>query len=891
LSSSFSVTQSRSRVARVFLIALAFILARGEPARAKDEPPVRAIFGGGAGAGSALPLGAVFRLGGAPFTASYEYKTLTYSPDGKRLLSTHPGGAAIVWDAATGARVLTLLEDRTYVESATFLGNDRIVVAWGSRKVAAYAIATAQELHRFDASTGLSHVVSSPDATRVVSALGDIRLWDAATGKMLATYERPANHSMGGSGTRFEFVDNGRLLLIASTNGGAALVHAASLKAFATPLFPAQLRAGAAAVSPDGKVAALVRRKEPFGTFDVKTGAARPALNWNGKPPDNADYLSFSPDGRFLAALTSPQIRLYDIRGGRELPPLQSRQRHAKGLTWSPDTRVLIAHGARQVPEFWDLADPAAPKMLHGSDTIGTGVFTIGVSPDGREIAAGDNTGQLTRWDIQRGVMLARRPGVPGERGREEALHQLAYRPDGRLIEAVTYAGRFESLDRRTLAPSGVVKSPGAEAAREAFSPDFRLVAQATRDRAVRVWDRATGRQVHLFSAGPTKDSIGGVAFSGDGRRLAIAHGTSVRVYHLDKSRDPIAQFEARHSAPLGRTAFSPNGSTLAAGEQNGLWLWDLRSGQLRWNHRSTGWALSISYSPDGLMLAAPAETDVLLVDVPTGAVVAQLPGHTGTIYTVRFLPDGLRFVSGSQDASVIVWDLRRALAQVAGAPAVNHALKAQWAALGGEDVPAAYRAATALLQRPGDVLPRAREILRANEGTDRWARLIEELSSDDAKQRDRAHLDLERGGAPAAAAVREALRDPPEGEAGDRLASLARLFNVRPPDDEPPAARRPGGDESGRPEPDPVMEDAALRLRVRTVQLVGWIRAASSPGDAVAGDAEAILAAVAGGGRNDLAAAAARALLARPVPPPAEPAPATSATTPPATVPGGAAP
>jgi WD40 repeat protein len=862
----------------MLLIAAVIVAAMSETsAHGADERSVRAILG--SGAPSTLPHGAIFRLGGAPFTASFAYNSLEYSPNGKRLLSTHPGGAAIVWDANTGARALTLLEDFSYAASATFLGDDRILVSWGSRKVAAYEVATGRELHRFEAPTGLEVVASAPGGKRVVGAIGDIRLWDAATGKVIATYQRPTKFSMGGARTKFEFVDDGRLLLIATANGGAALVDAQNLKPIPTPLFPAQIRSWAAAISPDGNVAALSRRPEPFGTFDVRTGAARPPLKWDGKAPDNAEFLAYSPDGSFLAALKSPTIRLYDLRENREVPPLQSRQRHAKGLTWSPEGRVLIAYGARQVPEFWDLSDPKAPKALHGSDAVGTGIFTIAVSPDGREIATGDNTGQISRWDVMRGVILGRRQGVGGDGGRKEALHQLAYRPGGQLIEAVTYDGRFELLDRETFAPSAVVNSPGAEAAREAFSPDFKFVAQATRERGVRVWDRMTGRQLHVLPPTPSKDSVGGLAFSPDGRQLAIAQGTSVRLFQLDKARDPIAHFEAPHAAPLGRTAFSPNGTTIAAAEQNGVWLWDLRTAQLRWRHRSTGWALSLNYSPDGLMLAAPAETDVLVLDVPSGAVVAQLPGHEGTIYPVRFLPDGLRLVSGSQDDTVIVWDLCRALAPpgVGGRGQVEDAL---WAALGGEDVPAVYRAAAAMLQRANDVLPRAREILRADPRGDRWTRLIRSLSSDDVKERNRAHLELERGGTAAAAAVSEALRDPPQGEAGERLASLAKLFDVRAPQKAGPAVGGLSG-ERGAAMGDPAMQDRTSRLRLRTVQLLGWLRAvAPTPEHPTAREAETILAAAVGG--SDLSAAAAQAILARD--PLSRPLP--SAATQPATAP-----
>jgi hypothetical protein len=99
-----------------FCAVVTFVLMTapwGAEARGDDRPIIVKL----GDDGTAPPAGAIHRMGAMPFTASYAFNAMTYSPDGKRLLSTHPGGAVIVWDAATGRRVITIAEEGSYARS------------------------------------------------------------------------------------------------------------------------------------------------------------------------------------------------------------------------------------------------------------------------------------------------------------------------------------------------------------------------------------------------------------------------------------------------------------------------------------------------------------------------------------------------------------------------------------------------------------------------------------------------------------------------------------------------------------------------------------------------------------------------------------------------------
>jgi WD40 repeat protein len=186
-----------------------------------------------------------------------------------------------------------------------------------------------------------------------------------------------------------------------------------------------------------------------------------------------------------------------------------------------------------------------------------------------------------------------------------------------------------------------------------AFTVDGRLVS-AGDDGKVRIWDVATGRELHTLAG--HRSRVVGLAVSANGKRVATASwdGT-VRLWATDTGG------EIRSLAVGGGSmlcvAQSPDGHRVAGGDSGGqVTVWDAETGRvIRTLPGIEGSVQGVAFSPNGQFLAVIGGGATLRVWMPEqGTQILTLKGHAPS--AVAYTPDGRCVTTAGPDGTVRVW-------------------------------------------------------------------------------------------------------------------------------------------------------------------------------------------------------------------------------------------
>ena len=294
-------------------------------------------------------------------------------------------------------------------------------------------------------------------------------------------------------------------------------------------------------------------------------------------------------------------------------------------LAYRPDGKVLAAGGHGTV-SFIDVSSGEIRSTLSGQP--GT-VTALAYDRDGRWLAVASSRagtlGEVRLYAIPAAGSPPEGPRhvLPAHR---DAIHQVAWSPDGRLLATCGYDRLIKLWDVAAGKELRTLKDHSDAVYGLSFSPDGRWLASAAADRAVKVWEVATGKR--RYTLGEATDWLYAVAWSPDGRHLAAAGvDRSIRIWEVSPTGGKIVHSVFAHEGPITRLIFSRDGQILySLSEDRTAKAWDAaRMVERRVYERQPEALLALALRPDRKQVALGRYDGWLgLLDEANGKVQAE---------------------------------------------------------------------------------------------------------------------------------------------------------------------------------------------------------------------------------------------------------------------------
>jgi WD40 repeat protein len=467
---------------------------------------------------------------------------LTFTPDGKFLVTDTKNGEVVVWSLAANAPAWTAGRDSDFLPPQAMVSADGTTLAvvinqWG-------------ELHLWDMATskprlklprrqdGYLQCAFTADGSKLISfGQKQIAVWDAATGQLQLRFNI-GNHNV----THLAVSPDGRWL------AGAERPWTRRLRIWAladgTERRPDAAPAGAAVQArylSDGKTVTTSGSERWLATegafvrlWDGSSGklvnsVPLPSIAWHRD--------ALSPDGTRLVSASIGRTVLTEAATGNTLTELNIEPyRFVQDVEWSADGRLIGVEVTRTTPNRFDAErEPGAFLIFDAAGKrvrIWPGGNLSGLLSRRTVAEGGRHLALLPRDD--RGETLVFKDVRTGEVACKPALRlgwhsSLKVLPCGRwVVTAAVNWNHASSLTEARAdfalveASSGLVfrrwRGPADPDAPLAFAPDARLLVEGTGDGEILVRDTLSGKVLATLTG--HRGAVTSVAFSPDGRKL-----------------------------------------------------------------------------------------------------------------------------------------------------------------------------------------------------------------------------------------------------------------------------------------------------------------------------------------------------------------------------------
>ena len=398
---------------------------------------------------------------------------------------------------------------------------------------------------------------------------------------------------------------------------------------------------------------------------------------------------------KFLGIL---QNIFYQIR---EFNRLEDHNGDVKGVRFSPNSKLIASISSDRTVKLWNLQG----KLLSSFPFSSSSVDNLAFSPDGTRILTGDSDGKVNIWSWQGNLIRT-------FNAHSNTVEYVLYSPDGQTIVSAskdktiklwnsegkllhTLTGHTASITSLIFSPDGQILASGSyddtlklwnlagelihsfdkysEYIKElSFTPNSQNIISISADKNIKIWN-IQGQSIAESKL--DTDYIDNLLFSNDGRvkdvdtqnKKNIRNQIFKSIFKMPSSISDNVTYDKLNnimSNSQEKIVISSDGKIVASTniKDKTIRLWNINGELLHTLTGHTNTIRSIKFSPDGKNLASSSlDRTIKLWDLG-GNLLHTMYGHQDHIWDVEFSPDGKILASSSRDKTVKLWNLQQEL-------------------------------------------------------------------------------------------------------------------------------------------------------------------------------------------------------------------------------------
>ncbi|KAG8694402.1 hypothetical protein FRC09_009877 [Ceratobasidium sp. 395] len=541
---------------------------------------------------------------------------VAYSSDGQRIASGSWDSTVRIWDSRTGSEVCEPLKGHSGPIQCLALSAAGKHLASGSNDhtVRIWNIETGMGIFKLDRHSKIVNSVAfSPNGRYIASGSDDqqIIIWDAETG---APILEPLNHT--DSILSVAFSPNSSLVVSGSSDDAVTVWDRATL---------------------------TIRKLEPF------------------RHGNRVQAAQFSPGGdRIVSGSSDCSVRVWNTESGKEIEAnLRRHSRPVWSVIWSPDGQRIASCSSDKTVRIWDAK--ADTRTSTDPSQLPTPINWVAYSHNGRLLATGSDDNVLRIWDAATGTVK-----LEPLRGHSDWVCSVAFSHDDCRIVSGSRDKTIRIWDVETGATVlGPLEGHSDAVESVALTSDSRLIASGSHDRTVRIWDAETGVQVLKPLTGHT-DVVQSVAFSPDGHSLASGSlDQTIRVWDVQTGELRLSPLQG-HTDDVTSVTFLFSGEYIVScSSDSTVRIWDVSTGDvtrfLKQPYPRTS-LVAVAVAQEGRHVVAGSYTGRLLVwDMDSDRDTAKvLYGHSNAVASIAVSPNDRLVASSSEDGTLRIWDAQK---------------------------------------------------------------------------------------------------------------------------------------------------------------------------------------------------------------------------------------